>query len=387
MRAEFAVAGAGPAGCALAARLARAGRDVILVEQHEATRPVVGESLLPMGNRVLERLGISMEGFQRKDGAVFVRGDRAVRFPFAEAARVRWDHAHQVPREDFDARLRDCARRAGARFVHARVTGFDLPGALLTDRGPIRADRVIDATGRRKLLARATVGIAPHRRLRNAAVACRYRGVRLLPPARPGDITITAFDGGWFWFIPYADGTTSVGLVVQQGAGLGRPLWEAALDRCPEAAERLQGAERLLGPEGLQDFTSYANRFYGRGWALVGDAALFLDPVFSSGVLLALESADRLADVLVEGGDLAEDYERPLRRAASLFEKAILAFYEGDFLEVGLVPAERQDPAIRAGIISLLAGDVFDPAFAPPRRVARRLGALAALVRRGELGP
>ena len=345
----------------------------------------IGESLLPFGTRVLELMGVSMEGFLRKDGAVFTRGGDSVRFDFAESARPTWGHAWQVPRDDFDARLRERALAAGARLHVTKARHYSVEDRVLdTDSGPIACQQFVDAGGRRKFLARQLGEVELHPRLRNVALNTQFIGVRTFEPEQRGDITITEIAGptggviGWFWFIPFADGRTSVGLVLVPGHGLKGDRWAAAVQACPEAAARLDGAERIESIGGVSDFTAYATRFSGPGWALAGDAALFLDPVFSSGVLGALESSWTLGECLRDGGDL-QAWERQLRAAMVPMEKSVLAFYDGTFLDVATAPREVQKKRFRKAIISLLAGDLFAPGNDASRRMADKFGWLAGL--------
>ncbi len=378
--AEYVVVGGGPTGSTFATLMARKGHDVLIVDKDPDPNPLVGESLLPFGNRVLEKLGISTDGFLRKDGAVFTRNGSGVRFAFADAVRTPWDHAHQVPRGEFDRRFRAVARQAGVRFLTARVTGFDLPGTLHTDRGDIRARWIADAAGRGQLLARKLGIRGLHPVLRNAALSAHFRGVRQFSPARAGDITICEFDGGWFWFIPFAGGHTSVGVVMTPTCGLSGDRWAGALERCPDARQRLAAATALTPIAGVQDFTAYADRFHGDGWLLLGDAAMFLDPVFSSGVLFGLEAADSAVDALAD--DALDEWEARLRAAATTFETAILSWYTGAFLDVAFVPEELRVERYRKGITSLLAGDAFAPGNPAVARIARQLETLARVVER-----
>jgi flavin-dependent dehydrogenase len=308
---------------------------------------------------------------------VFTRDDDSARFDFAQSARPLWRHAWEVPRDVFDVRLRAAAAEAGVRFIEARATRFE-DGVLATDRGPISCGFFVDAAGRRKFLARQLGEVVNHPVLRNAAQHARYRGVQSLAPEQPGDIVISRFDGGWFWFIPFADGTTSVGMVTELADGPSGDRWAAGLARCPQAQLRLRGAEPTTALSGVQNFTSYASRFHGPGWAMTGDAALFLDPVFSSGVLVALETSWSLGEVLRDGGDLAE-WEAAIRRDIGPMEKAVMAFYDGAFLDVAFAPAEAHKDRYRKQITSLLAGDLFVPGNDVSRRMADKLPWLAGL--------
>jgi flavin-dependent dehydrogenase len=389
MQAQVVILGAGPCGSTLGTLLARAGVDVLTVDANPHAVSVVGESLLPFGNRVLELLGVDMSGFQRKDGAVFTRGGRTARFPFAESARPTWDHAYQVEREDFDARLRAVADDAGVRRLTAKALRFD-DGVLHTSEGPVACGRFVDAGGRRKFLARQLGLRETHAKLRNAAVHGQFTGVHL-PDAQPGDITICDLSaggpsGGWFWFIPFVSGTTSVGLVMPPSAGIqGGPAarWATALERCPEARERLANATATGSLRGVEDFTSYASRFHGDGWAVAGDAAMFLDPVFSSGVLVALEMGATLADTLLGDGDL-DAWEAAMRAAIAPMEAAVLAYYDGSFIDLAMSPLSLQPKRYREGIVSLLAGDLFEPGNESSLRMAYQMSELAGLLKRAQ---
>lgn len=376
---QYLILGAGPSGATLATLLARAGKQVLVVDAHADAPAVIGESLLPFCSRVLDLLGVSMDGFLRKDGAVFTRHGATARFPFAESARPTYDHAYEVPRDDFDRRLRSKAWEAGAELLVAKAQRFE-DGVLHTDQGPIRAELFIDAGGRRKFLATQMGTVQRHPVLRNVCLHQQFNQVKHPAPATPGDITICEFTGGWFWFIPFADGRTSVGLIMAPGHGLKGDKWAAALERCPDAALRLADAWPVDKRGGVSDFTAYTESLSGPGWALCGDAAMFLDPVFSAGVLFALESAATLAETLLADGDLQE-WEAGLRRAAAPMEAAILAFYDGSFLEVATCPPEIQADRYRQGIISLLAGDLFAPGNALPHKVAYKFGTLQKMVR------
>lgn len=365
---RVAIVGGGPAGSALGAFCARRGHSVTVFEKEMPAAPSVGESLLPFGNRVLRELGVSMDGFVPKNGAVFcARGER-VRYDFKDAERPHFATAHQVERATFDERLRDVAIEAGARFRQQELK-----------EAPTGFDWVVDATGRRRVLGRHFTTYTGHPTLRNAAVARHFYGKIAPPGAQLGDITIYKLSEAWFWVIPLRENLTSVGLVTtKERRGL---KWDEALCECEELRALLSQVDEGSSLSGHRDFTEYASTFCGEGWALVGDAALFLDPVFSSGVLFALEGAERLARV-VDGTLSPADYEAQMRAAAKLVEPLILGFYSGDFFDLSFVEESRQDPALRQGVVSLLSGDVFDGAPRMARVVSRRLSDLAFRVRR-----
>jgi flavin-dependent dehydrogenase len=388
------VVGGGPAGTVCAARLAAKGRRVVLLERGHHPRFHLGESLLPGSVGVLEALGVLGEvraRFLAKRGARFVDGRderRTARYDFAEAFHPRWDHAFEVPRDDFDELLFRHAGRCGAELREGwEVTAMRRDGERATGvdaRAPdgtmhaIDARFVVDATGRDAMTARASGDVERIAHLDRTALYTQVRGAWRDTGEREGDIQIVVCgeerQRGWFWLIPFADGRTSVGVVVSgawvrahRDADDGGPeaMFDAAVRETPAVAGMLTGAERLFAPRATSDFSFHVRRMRGEGWLAVGDAAGFIDPLFSTGVHLAMEGALRAADAIDEAlasGDTSaarfEAWEGGMRAGADLFLGAVQAFYEGDL--VSYLFAEPQHPFLRRAITSLLAGDVFD---------------------------
>ncbi len=389
MNADVVILGAGPTGCALGTYLRRRGASVTLVEAVERPESVVGESMLPCSSLVFEECGLDMSRYMVKHGAVFCRNGEGVRFDFSEAEAPQWTYAWQVQREVFDLQWREVARQAGCRLVFAKALDVDVDqGRLSTSEGDLFGDRIIDAGGRQMWLSSKLRLRAGDQNLRNSAVGTRYSGVKSVGIDQPGDITICSIPAGWIWISPFGGGLASVGVVMTPNCALKGTSEErllGAIAMSPDAQARLDGATRVLPHRGLQDFTATSSTFYGDKFALCGDAATFIDPVFSSGVLLGLHGARGLAAAL-DGGDLAA-WENEYREGASVFRKVIDHWYADDFMTLALVPAQYQKPYIRRGIVSLLAGDVFDPAKKSPRSMADRMPHLAALVRTHGLLP
>jgi len=392
---DVVVAGGGPAGAACAARLARLGRSVVVLEKEHHPRFHLGESLLPNSLAVLADVGVLedvRERFIVKRGARFVDGadsTRVSRYAFAEAFHVRWDHAFQVPRDEFDELLFRHAGRCGADvregWTARRVLRDDgseraigIEAADPEGRSHVLEARfVVDATGRAALTARASDDVQRIAHLDRTAVYTQFRGAWRDTGEREGDIQIVVFGAGdrrgWFWLIPFADGRTSVGAVVSSawvrdhrgdGPDAGERLFRAAVAAAPTVASMLSGATQVFPAECTADFSFKVRRLYGQGWAVLGDAGGFIDPLFSTGVHLALTSAWSGAtaiDAALSGGDepaLLDAWERDLRRGADLFLGAVQAFYAGDL--TGYLFAQPQHPFLRRAITSLLAGDVFD---------------------------
>jgi flavin-dependent dehydrogenase len=391
---DVAVLGGGPAGSVCAARLAKLGREVLVVERARHPRFHLGESLLPNSLAVLEAIGVLDEvraRFMVKRGARFVDGNdvqKTVRYAFADAFHVRWDHAFQVPRDEFDNLLFRRAQACGAEVregweaVRVVTDGTRAVGVEARDAEgrphTIDARFVVDATGRDALVARAG-GAAVDRipGLDRTALFTQVRGAWRDQGEREGDIQVVVFgegeQRGWFWMIPFADERTSVGAVVsgawlRDRRGLGGPeaLLDAAIAEAPSVAHMLAGATRLFQPRAAADFSFRVRSMRGEGWLALGDATGFIDPLFSTGAHLAMTGALRAADAIdaaMTAGDLAarhfEAWEQEMRSGAELFIGAVQAFYGAD-----LVPylfADPQHPFLRRAITSMLSGDVFDP--------------------------
>lgn len=383
MNSDFVIVGAGPTGSALGAYLAKRGANVTLVESVEKPESVVGESMLPCSGLIFDELGLDMSGFLVKPGAVFCENGGTERYDFSEAEAPVYTHAWQVQREVFDLRMRDVARREGCKIVFADAQRADVEKRTLhTSAGAFTGERIIDAGGRSMWLSR-TLGLrVGDERLKNSAVGTRMRGVVRASPEEEGDIVICAIDGGWIWIIPFGGGVASVGVVMTPACtlrGTAEERLKAAIALSPDASARLANAERILPLRGLQDFTATSTSFYGDGFALCGDAATFIDPVFSSGVLLGLHGARGLAEAL-DGGDL-DAWQAKYREGAGVFRQVIDHWYSGAFMTLALAPKSLQKPLYRRGLVSLLAGDVFNPERRAAREVATRMGDIATYLR------
>jgi flavin-dependent dehydrogenase len=382
---DVVVLGGGPAGSVCAARLAELGREVLVLERAHHPRFHLGESLLPNSLGVLQTIGVLDEIRDRfivKRGARFVDGAddrRAVRYAFAEAFRPFWDHAFQVPRDEFDEILFRRARACGAELregweaLHVATDGARVVG--VEARGADGQRFVVDATGRDALVARGgAIDRIPA--LDRTALFTQVRGAWRDVGDREGDIQIVVFGEGdcrgWFWLIPFADGRTSVGAVVS-GAwvrahrALGGPdaLLGAAIDEAPALARMLDGSTRVFEPRAAADFSFRVRSIRGAGWLALGDAAGFIDPLFSTGAHFAMTGAFRAADAI--HGALSDEpaaarrfdeWEQSMRSGADLFVGAVQAFYTGDL--VTYLFAEPQHPFLRKAITSMLSGDVFD---------------------------
>ncbi len=310
---DIAVIGGGPGGSTAAALLARHGFDVTLLERERFPRDHVGESLLPASMPILQNLGVLKQveaaGFPKKYGATMLWGSdpEPWSWRFSETNRT-WPHAYQVWRPAFDKILLDNARANGVRVLEqCAVTRPTLDGDRVTGlayRKPdgstasIRADWVIDASGQSAILGRALNLRRWDDYFRNMAVYAYFQGASRLPEPDTSNIFIESYQHGWTWNIPLADDRASVGVVVDSESGqrgiseLGvKRYYQSQVRAAPRTARMVADARMTSPPQVVKDWSYTSDRMIGDGWILVGDAACFVDPLFSSGVHLAMMSA------------------------------------------------------------------------------------------------
>lgn len=327
------VVGGGPAGSTAAAKAAREGLRVRLLEAGTHPRPHVGESLLPGIIPILSDIGalaaIERAGFGRKTGSTLWGWGRTPRWDLWFADSDAYDEAWLVERARFDALLFEHARAVGAEVIeHARVDSFVHEGDRVTgvrwtlaDDGVPRqtaARVVIDATGQSAKMGRLLELREPIAGLRHQAMWAHFEGAARLPPPRAAQALFVASAEQWWWMFPLSESLTSVGVVqldAEDRAGPPRPDFDGELQRCTELIEVLGPHARRIGPVRNERDWSYRMReVAGPGWLAVGDAAGFIDPVLSTGVMLALHSgwdAARTAARIVGGepeADAGADY-------------------------------------------------------------------------------
>jgi flavin-dependent dehydrogenase len=382
------VVGAGPAGCSAATALAQRGRSVLLLDRDPEPRFKIGESLLPWNTPIFEELGLLAKiegaGFQKKFGAFFTNertgGTRQVDF------RRAWDAAKpsawQVKRKDFDGILAAHAAESGAtvrrgaavedvRFDGARATGVRISGP----GGPeeIAAKVVVDATGQAAFLASRLKIRRQDTKLRRASLYAHHTGVWRGEGERAGDILLPFRPDVWYWVIPFADGSASVGAVFDPSL-LGTLAGKTNVERLEEllalsATMRgyLAGAVRTSDVGSVSDYSFTATRYGGDGWVLAGDAATFLDPVFSTGVFLGMSAGLRAAKAIdsalaakgrVDASDF-DAYGRTTERMVARFRPFVYGYYDPVFTR--MFCEEAPIDALRAAVTSTLAGNVESP--------------------------
>jgi len=379
------VIGGGPAGSTVATLLRRRGHEVVLIEKDRHPRFHIGESLVPLNLPLFERLGVAAEveaiGMP-KYGAQFVSTThgKEVMYDFGGALDKRFPLAYQVKRSDLDLILIDNARRSGAQVLEETRVGkveFGARGerATVTARTRDGAERVyrprfvIDASGRDTLLANQFRIKARNPRHASSALYGHFRGARRLSGREEGNISVFWFDHGWFWFIPLLDGVTSVGAVCWPYYLRSRrtdptTFFLDTIKSCPPLAERLEHATLERPVTATGNYSYQCERMYGEGYLMVGDAYAFVDPVFSSGVYLAMygafEAADAVDTILQDPARQAavlRRYERTVHRGLRAFTWFVYRMSSPSLRDLFMEP--RNILRVQEAMLSLLAGDVF----------------------------
>lgn len=395
---DVAVIGAGPAGAVSAALLAEKGWTVRVFERQHFPRFSIGESMLCQTMQLLEDVGlyddIKQAGFQYKDGAAFAWGDRYTDIYFPNKSAPGQDTTFQVRREKFDEVLIGAAARRGAKVSFGdSVTAFesDAAGARLTvqsesgDVADVQARFCLDGSGFGRILPRLlNLELASSfdkrrsvfRHVHDHADNASFDRNKILVTINPDEPQI------WYWMIPLADGLTSVGVVgpdadiASAGANAEERL-DALLPRA-ELMSRILSKSTIARPAGeIIGFSANVKSLFGPSYALLGNAAEFLDPVFSSGVTIALKSAVLAAGLVDrqlkgEAVDWQKDFADDLKVGVEAFRACVAAWYDGSLQRI-IFDRPRADTKVTAYITSILAGYAWDQSNPIVREPARFL--------------
>jgi len=379
---DVAIIGGGPAGSTAAALLARAGRRVIVFEREKFPRFHIGESLLPFSMKAFTRLGLHEKflraGFMKKFGGEILGAcsEPGTKFYFKDGYRSQTDHAYQVTRGDFDKLLLDHAAECGAEIHEdtavdrVEFSNDDVELAIGSNGSShsIRARYIIDASGRTSFLGRQFKIKKTYNHLQKLSIFAHYDGV-WRAEGIDGTLTVLlrAIDR-WFWLIPLSAERTSVGVVLdseifRKSRLSAEAFLEQTLAEQPIIAKRMTNARRVSQVYVEADFSYRSASLHGDRWLLAGDAAGFIDPIFSSGVFLAVFSGERSADVLNEVLDhprkakrLFASYERAVNRAMDIYLRFVNAWYTKEFIEVFLAP--RNVLGLAPAVNAVLGGNV-----------------------------
>jgi flavin-dependent dehydrogenase len=402
-RYDVAVVGGGPAGSNAAAFLARVGLAVVCLERERFPRFHVGESLLPASLPLFERLGVrermASAGFQRKNGAVFAEETSGRKVTLNFRRGPAWeDHAYNVPRADFDQLLLDHATKEGAAVREGvEVRGVDIrdDGVRLVVQGgdgaveELEAGFLVDASGRDALLASRLGRRVALPDLGKAALFAHYRGARRASGNLEGHLQAYLFEHGWFWWIPFTGDLTSVGVVLHQRAFRARQgsledLFEEMVAVSPTVSSGLAGATRVTPVHPVANFSYRTEPAVGDRFVAIGDAVVFVDPVFSTGVYVAMQSAELASEVIVRAfrdgvfrAGRFDAYQRRVDAGTALFFEFIERYYDPAFLDVFFAP----DPpaSLKDALTTVFAGGAF---LEQPLWLRARLEAVRLAVRR-----
>jgi halogenation protein CepH len=362
---DVVVVGGGPGGSTLASLVAMQGHRVVILEKEKFPRYQIGESLLPSTVHGVCRLtgvtdDLARAGFMLKRGGTLRWGTNPEPWTFAFSVSPkmasRTSFAYQVERAKFDQILLDNARRVGAQVreecavTDAIDDGTRVNGVLYTDvhgnEHRVHARYVVDASGNKSRICRNVGGSREYSKFfRSLALFGYFQGGKRLPPPNSGNILSAAFDSGWFWYIPLSQTLTSVGAVVRQELaskiqGDPEKALQGLIDECPLISDYLADAKRVTEGEYGQlrvrkDYSYHNTKFWRPGMTLIGDAACFVDPVFSSGVhlatysaLLAARSINSVMAGIVDEQRAFDEFENRYRREYGVFYEFLVSFYD-----------------------------------------------------------
>jgi len=397
------IIGAGPAGSSAAALLHKQGFKLLVVEKQIFPRFVIGESLLPHCMDLLKEAdlldAVEAQNFIHKCGAVFLRGDETCNFDFSDQFTAGWKYTFQVPRADFDKTLADAIAARGVEILYGHgvtAISFNENGATATIESPDKTNRsvtakfVLDCSGYGRVLPRLLDLEMPSKFPPREALFAHVTGDRRPAGREEGKIWACIHPGGaWIWIIPFSNGKTSTGVVATpeffaQHSGEPDAQLCEILMADPNVAARLGQMQFAMPAQRISGYACAIKQLYGPHFALAGNATEFLDPIFSSGVTLALASANRAAKTIThelrgETVDWQADYADHVMQGINTFRAYVSAWYDGTLQDIFFAAKSNQD--IMRQICSVLAGYVWDKSNPYVAQPERALPLLAKIVR------
>lgn len=376
------IIGAGPAGSIAGAKLVQDGLSVKIVDKLKMPRFVIGESLLPRCNELLENANmiecVQNENFQFKGGVAFdnVYG-KTTALDFSKNLGQKWGSSFQVKREVFDKLLIDDASKKGCDVAYeTEVIAYDEVENIITVKGldakeeTYQAKKVLDASGYGRVLPRllnleADSSLA----LRRATFARVDTDIR---PDGPTNgyifVNVVGENDAWIWNIPFSDGTTSIGIVCTEEYFASynmsnEKFWEHIVHTNPSASKRYANSKRIVEVGSLSGYSSAVTKFFDENYILMGNASEFLDPIFSSGVTLALESGTKAAELTsreLAGEEInyKHEYEDYMMIGINVFRDYVNAWYDGSLQTI--IFSDKKNEEVTKKVISVLSGYVWD---------------------------
>lgn len=400
------IIGAGPSGSVCGALLNQAGVDVLIIEKQVFPRFSIGESLLPQSMVYLEKAGmlesIEKAGYQFKNGAAFRDKQEYSTFDFRQKFSTGPGTTFQVKRAEFDKRLADCAESQGVKVRYQQeVVNIDNSGERVLlevesvngERYQISANFVLDASGFGRVLPRLLELEKPSSFPMRQSVFCHIEDNISDPSYDREKILVTVHPKNkdvWFWLIPFSDGNCSLGVVAEpkffeQFDGTAEQILNSCLEQDEGLSKLLENAKIINQVNQINGYAADVSSLVGKNFALLGNAGEFLDPVFSSGVTIAVKSADLAASLLIkerEGESVCwqTDYAKPLKSGVDTFRVLVEAWYDGRLQDIIFYQQASDD--VRAMVCSILAGYAWDDKNPYVSKTQRRMDVLAQICKR-----